>query len=192
MLCSFLSFFCDEKRKKWTKERKTRRCLDEKPSSMAVNFPPRELRIFGRALARNLEQNHASATSRIIQERSAQTHSAIMLRTSLLSDLFGAIQWGCISLSELTVWTILLTLKNIRKIVSLSDWCEILTDMWLRRIRSESFFGYRFFAVKEMVQLCSKPYKLYILYIFISIRYLTLISIMYKHSWYITSNRIFC
>ena len=98
------------------------------------------------------------------------------------SDLFGAIQRCCISLIELTVWAILLTFKNICKIVSLSDWCEILTDMWLRRVRSESFFGYRFFAVKEMVQLCSKPYKLYILYIFISIRYLTLIFIMYKNS----------
>ena len=127
MLCSFLSFFCDEKRKKRTKERKTRRCLDEKPSSMAINFPPREL-------------------------ANAQTHSATMLRILLLSDLFGAIQRCCISLIELTVWAILLTFKNIRKIASLSDWCEILTDMWLRRVRSESFFVPRFFAVKEMGQ----------------------------------------
>ena len=58
----------------WTAERTVQllRCCTQLTQShlrRLINFPPRELRIFGRALARNLEQNHASATSRIIQER---------------------------------------------------------------------------------------------------------------------------
>ena len=88
----------------------------------------------------------------------------IIVQIYLPSDLFGVIRRCWIRVSwvqqrssctvrSATQWAHCLSdftnIKNICKIVSLSDQCEILTDEWLRRIRSGVSFCPLFFAVKE-------------------------------------------